>query len=53
MLAQVEGELRDAGAEVTIHTLSVALADRVGQGDEPDMRAAAALATMAMGLRAG
>ncbi|MGI4976793.1 MAG: hypothetical protein ACRYG6_07605 [Janthinobacterium lividum] len=52
-LARVESELRAAGAEVTIHALWVELADRAGQGDEPDVRAAAALARMTMGLRAG
>ena len=51
-LANVERELRDAGAEVTIHTLWVELANRVGQDGEPDVRAAAALAGMACGLRA-
>ena len=35
---------RDAGAEVTIHALWVELADRTGQGEEPDVRAAAAQA---------
>ncbi len=52
-LANVERELRAAGAEVTIHALWVELADRAGHGGEPDVRAAAALAGMAMGLRAG
>ncbi len=52
-LARVEGELRAAGVEVTIHALCVELADRAGQGDEPDLRAAAALAGMAMGLQMG
>ena len=52
-LTRLEGELRAAGAEVTIHALWVALADRAGQGDEPDVRAAAALAGMACGVRAG
>ncbi|MGI4944847.1 MAG: hypothetical protein ACRYHQ_30540 [Janthinobacterium lividum] len=52
-LANVERELRAAGTEVTIHALWVALADRAGQDGEPDVRAAAALAGMAMGLRAG
>jgi len=37
--------------EVTIHALWVELADRAGQGDEPDVRAAAGLAAMALGLR--
>ena len=50
VLATVERELREADAEVTIHTLWVELADRVGQGD---VRAAAALAGMACGLRTG
>lgn len=49
-LANVERELRATGAEVTIQALWVALADRAGQGDEPDVRAAAALAGMACGL---
>ncbi|MGI4946541.1 MAG: hypothetical protein ACRYHQ_39285 [Janthinobacterium lividum] len=52
-LANVERELRAAGAEVTIHALWVELADRAGQDDEPDVKAAAALAGMALGLRAG
>ena len=43
-LTRVEGELRTAAAEVTIHALWVALANRAGQRDEPDVRAAAALA---------
>ena len=52
VLTRVEVEVRTAGAEATIHALWVALADRTGQGDEPDVRAAAGLAGMAMGLRA-
>lgn len=52
VLATVEREMRDAGAEVTIHALWVQLADRAGEGGEPDVRAAAALAGMAMGLQA-
>lgn len=52
-LARVEQELRAAGSEVTIHALWVELADRAGQGSETDVRAAAALAGMACGLRAG
>ena len=50
-LANTERELRAAGGEVTIHALWVELADRTGQEGEPDVRAAAALAGMAMGLR--
>ncbi|MGI4801026.1 MAG: hypothetical protein ACRYG8_44770 [Janthinobacterium lividum] len=50
-LANTERELRAAGAEVTIHALWVALADRAGEDGEPDVRAAAGLAGMAMGLR--
>ncbi len=46
-LANVECERRATGAEVTIHALWLALADRARQGDEPDVRAAAALAGMA------
>ncbi len=53
MLQNVERELRDAGQEVTIHALWIELADRAGEGGEPDVRAAAALAGMACGLRAG
>ena len=52
-LANVERELRAIGAEVTIHALWVELADRAGRDDEPDVRAAAALAGMVCGLRAG
>ena len=49
-LARVEGEMRANGAEVTIHALWLELADRVGQGNEPDVRAASALAGIARGL---
>jgi len=45
--------MREAGQEVTIHALWVELADRAGDGGEPDVRAAAALAGVALGLRAG
>jgi hypothetical protein len=51
MLQNVERELRDAGQEVTIQALWVELADRAGEGGELDVRAAAALAGMALGLR--
>lgn len=53
VLETVERQMREAGQEVTIHALWVELADRVGQNGEPDVKAAAALAGMAMGLRAG
>ncbi|MGI4939296.1 MAG: hypothetical protein ACRYHQ_01785 [Janthinobacterium lividum] len=43
-LANVERELRAAGAEVTIHALWVALADRAEENCEPDVKGAAALA---------
>jgi hypothetical protein len=46
LLANVEWEMREAGREATIHALWVELADQAG-------RAAAALAGMACGLRAG
>ena len=42
-LANVERELRAAGAEVTIHAMWVALADRAGEGGEPNVRAAGKL----------
>ena len=51
VLTRVEVELRAAGAEATIHALWVALADRAAQGDEPDVRAAAGLAGVTIGLR--
>lgn len=50
---RVEGELRAASTEVTIRALWVELRDRAGHGDELDVKAAAALAGMACGLRAG
>lgn len=40
-----------SGAEVMIHPLWVELGDRAGEGSELDVRAAAALAGMACGLR--
>lgn len=53
LLERTERELRAAGKPATIHSLWVTLADRAGQDGDPDVRAAAALAGMAMGLRAG
>ncbi len=49
VLETVERQMLEAGQEVTIHALWVELADRAGQGVEPDVRAAAALAGMACG----
>jgi len=52
LLDQAEAALRLGGAPVTIRTLWMALADhRAGRSDDADLRAAAALAGMAMGLR--
>ena len=53
LLERTERELRAAGEPATIHALWVHLADRAGQDDDLDVRAAAALAGMAIGLRAG
>ncbi len=52
LVERVERKMRAAGEAVTIHALWVHLADRAGHGGEPDVQAAA-LAGMAMGLRAG
>lgn len=52
LLERVERDLRAAGQPGTIHSLWVTLADRAGQENDLDVRAAAALAGMAMGLRA-
>ncbi|MGI4939907.1 MAG: hypothetical protein ACRYHQ_04975 [Janthinobacterium lividum] len=49
-LEKVERELRATGAETTIHTLWMALASRAAAEDHVDVRAAAGLAAMAMGL---
>ena len=51
LVERVEREMRAAGEVVTIQSLWVHLADRAGEDGEPDVRAAAALAGMAMGLR--
>ena len=53
LLERVERELRDAGEPATIHALWVHLADRAGQENNSDLQASAALAGMALGLRAG
>ena len=51
LLDRAEAALRPVGAPVMIRTLRIALADRAGRSDDADLRAAAALAGMAMGLR--
>lgn len=51
LLDRAEAALRPGGAPVTIWTLWIALADRAGRSDDADLRSAAALAGMAMGLR--
>ncbi len=51
LLDRAEAALRPGGTPVTIRTLWIALADRAGRSDDADLRAAAALAGMAMGLR--
>lgn len=51
LLDRAEATLRPGGAPVTIQTSWVALADRAGRSNDADLRAAAALADMAMGLR--
>ena len=53
LVERVERELRAAGEAVTIHSLWVHLADWAGQENDLDVRAAAGLAGMAVGLRAG
>ena len=51
LLDRAEATLRSGGAPITIRNLWMALADRAGRSDDADLRAAAALAGMAMGLR--
>ncbi len=51
LLDRAEAALRTGGTPMTIRMLWVALADRAGRSDDADLRAAAALAGMAMGLR--
>jgi hypothetical protein len=51
LLDRVETALRTGGTPVAIRMLRIALADRAGRSDDADLRAAAALAGMAMGLR--
>ncbi len=49
LIDRAEAALRNAEREVTIWAVWVLLANRAG--DDPDMRAAAALAGVALGLR--
>ena len=51
LLDRAEAALRSAGTPPTIRTLWIALADRAGRSGDADLRAAATLAGMAMGLR--
>ncbi len=51
LLERAEAALGATGTPVTIRTLWIALADRAGRSDDADLRAAAALAGMAMGLQ--
>ena len=51
LLDRAAAALRSDGDSVTIRTLWMALADRAGWSGDADLRVAAALAGMAMGLR--
>lgn len=51
LVERAEAAMRERGEPTTIRTVWMLLADRAGQEDNPDLRAAAALAGMAMGLR--
>ena len=53
LVERLEREMRAAGEAATIHALWVHLADRAGEENDLDVRAAARLTAMAMGLRAG
>jgi len=53
LLDKAETALRATGKETTIRTLWMALADRAAQESDRDVAAAAALAGIAMGLKAG
>ena len=52
ILDRAEAALVAAGTPATIRTLWMAFADRAGPSGNADLKAAAALAGMAMGLRA-
>ena len=51
LLNRAEAALQAAGRSVTIRTVWMLLADRAGANGDADLRAAAALAGMAMGLQ--
>ena len=51
LLNRAEATLRTAGKPATIRTVWILLADRAGADGDADVRVAAALAGMAMGLR--
>jgi len=51
ILDRAEAALQSAGTPATIRLLWIALADRAGRSDDADLKAAAALAGMAMGLQ--
>ncbi len=50
LLDRAEAALRTGGTPVTIRMLWIALADRAGRSNDADLRAAAGLAGMALGL---
>ncbi len=51
LVERAEAAMRERGELTTIRTVWMLLADRAGQEDNPDLRAAAALAGSALGLR--
>ena len=53
LIERHEARMRTAGREAAIRAVWVELADAATNGDDPEMRAAAGLAAMAMGLRRG
>ena len=53
LVERAEAAMRGRGEPTTIRTIWMLLADRAGQEDNADMRAAAALAGMALGLKNG
>ena len=51
LVERAAAAMRERGEPTTIRTVWMLLAERAGQEENADMRAAAALAGMAMGLR--
>ncbi|MGI4801971.1 MAG: hypothetical protein ACRYG8_49660 [Janthinobacterium lividum] len=51
LVERTEASMRGQGDPTTIRTVWMLLADRAGQEDNADLRAAAALAGIAMGLK--